>query len=631
MNREEFIESLQAKGFYDVDIDAEKVNDYFKRKDFEGSEPRIVGSMRLEDIAVLIWLDRADDEVTPGIHLDFLEPMEERNEYAEYLPTDEKKENPFFYNGSYEFRNIEQCNDFQKLASFVDVTAKAWILEREEYKLWDLKSDIRDDVNLLRNRWSQGHEFPSIQTGGSALVASDDGRRTFGVFRDERHPGKLSFDIGIKNVRRNINGREKNCDLVYTNGKLFIKTAPDGYSPFTGRSEGVEMFKPHVSDIELFCEEFKAFHEDVQKFNESIVAKENIKDNGIALTLTDEGLAKVSDYHHGAEDVVKLQVSAEDVVKLLPDFYGPNRADDNFLTLNFDSENPLVLEFKKDFVKTKVLDVFKEPSWVDEPEVRISYQQGNKVGTMYILKQEYESRAGFYEAETVQQTVSSMIAHGKLAHIPDLKEKPLIEDQSFILQEIYRRSLSDPQGMVFIDEKNCGEFLSDEQKSVLEPEEYAYAVKERLRQEKYDNPLLADEFQFHEFVDNEPFVTVFAHFPAKFTHEAMDAKEMLLAADAVLMDLAKAADRGDNAGQTFEKALEKRGIDKEDFMEQVKKAGRSREVIEGASIAGGAIRLESQQDRKEAAKVLSGWLKKPGEKIAKEIEKLQEKNRAQGR
>ena len=274
MNREEFIESLQDKGFYDVDIDAEKVNDYFERKDFEGSEPRIVGSMRSVDFAVLVWLDRADDEVTPGIHLDFLEPTEERNEYAEYLPTDEKKENPFFYNGSYEFRNIEQCDDLQKLANFVDVTAKAWILEREEYKLWDLKSDIRDDVNLLRNRWSQGHEFPSRPTGGVGLIASDDGRQTFGVFRDERHTGKLSFDIGIKNVRRNINGREKNCDLVYTNGKLFIKAAPDGYSPLDGRSEGGEMFKPHVGDIKLFCEEFKAFHEDVQKFNESIVAKE---------------------------------------------------------------------------------------------------------------------------------------------------------------------------------------------------------------------------------------------------------------------------------------------------------------------------------------------------------------------
>lgn len=207
MNREEFIESLQDKGFYDVDIDAEKINDYFVRKDFEGSEPRIVGSMRSEDIAVLIWLDRANDGV-PGIHLDYLEPTEERNEYAVYLPTDGKKENPFC---SYEFRNIEQCDDLQKLASFVDVAAKTWILEREEYKLWDLKSDIRNDVNLLRNRWSQGHEFPIRPTGGVGLVASDDGKQTFGVFRDERHTGKLSFDIGIKNVRRNINGREKNC------------------------------------------------------------------------------------------------------------------------------------------------------------------------------------------------------------------------------------------------------------------------------------------------------------------------------------------------------------------------------------------------------------------------------------
>jgi len=381
MNREEFIESLQDKGFYDVDIDAEKVNDYFVRKDFEGSEPRIVGSMRSEDIAVLVWLDRADDGVTPGIHLDFLEPTEERNEYAEYLPTDEKKENPFFYGGSYEFRNIEQCDDLQKLASFVDVTAKAWILEREEYKLWDLKSDIMDDVNMLRNRWSQGHEFPSYGTGNLRFVANGGNMASdFGLFRNEKHPDKLTFDIGFKDLQKDINGQERDCDLVFTGGRLELRVAPVGYSSFDGKSEEVEHLKPSVGDIRMFCQAFELFHEEAQKFNELIVAK-----------------------------------------------------------------------------------------------------------------------------------------------------------------------------------------------------------------------------------------------------------EMLLAADAVLMELAKAADRGEKTGLTFEKALEMRGIDKEDFIEQVKKAGKSREFIEGASIAGGAVRLERQQDRKEAAKVLSGWMKKPGEKIAKEIEALKAKEKDEGR
>jgi len=381
MNQEEFIERIQD-WFSDVNIDTAKLNDYFEQKDFSFGAPHLVGSMRLDEIAVTIWLDRADDDITPGIHLELLEPTDENDKFKEFLPTDEKQERPFFYGGSYSFQSIQECNDFQKLAEFVEMAAQRWDLEWAESKLRNLTGTIREDVNILRNRWSEGHEFPRTGTGRLNLVAEDGSNMVtaFGVFRDEQHSGKLTFDIGFKDIQKDINGQERSCDLVFTNGKLTIRTAPDGYSPFDGRAEGVEYFKPSVGDIKMFCGAFELFHEEAQKFNELIVAK-----------------------------------------------------------------------------------------------------------------------------------------------------------------------------------------------------------------------------------------------------------EMLLAADAVLMELAKAADRGEKTGLTFEKALEMRGIDKEDFMEQVKKAGKSREFIEGASIAGGAIRLESQQARKEAAKVLSGWMKKPGEKIAKEIETMKTRNQVQGR
>ena len=635
-----FVVFMSEHGFSDINMDFVRISNYFR--DIHDSDIRRplkhVGSMTIGDSAMLVSLEVTDDDEKSGFRLELLTPTDESDEHKCYLSSDKEHKKPYFRDGAYKIFNIYDCVDYQDLALLITDAAKEWHITQSD-RLDKLRDTIELDVMSVKTRLQQGHEFPANHAG-TAFIASDGitgDEHTFGLFPDE--PSK----IGIKNVQIKMrNGIEWTCDLLYNTDKNKFQAwpHPESYSPdgkplypyfWEQESAGVNLkqfLKPTDETIKRFCDEFETFHEEWEKFNEAIIEKEHRRQDDTALTLTAEGRAKIADYHR--------YLTLEDVIPHLKKFYldvypkqlekegiGSNYyVDGNMLTLNFDPENPLVLEFKKDFVKTRVLDVMKEPDWVDEPEVRISYQQGNKVGTMYMPKQEYESLAGFYEAETIQQTVGSMMSCGKLAYIPDLKEQPLIEDQSFILQEIYRRSLSDPQGMVFIDEKNCGEFLSDEQKSVLEPEEYAYAVKERLRQEKYDNPLLADEFQFHEFVDNEPFVTVFAHFPEEFAHEAMDAKEMLLAADTVLMDLAKEESRGEKTGLTFEKALEKRGIDKEDFMEQVKKAGRSREVIEGASIADGAIRLESQQDRKDAAKVLSGWMKKPGEKIAKEIKAL---------
>lgn len=793
MNQEEFIERIQD-WFSDVNIDTAKLNDYFEQKDFNFGAPHTVGFMRMNEIAVIVRLDRTVDNVTPGIHLELLEPVDE-NDIKFYLSTDEKKERPFFYGGEYAFQNIQECGDFQKLAEFVEAQARQWELEWAESKLRNLTGTIREDVNMLRNRWREGHEFPRTGTGSLSLVAEDGNSMVygFGVFRDERHSGKLSFDIGYKNILRDINGQERRCDLVFTNGKLTIRTTPDGYSPFDGRAEGVEYFKPSAgdikmfcgafeifheeaqefnksilqkeqdkalegaefvqqkerlknlietiemdvigvhnrwndgyefprnarggvdfvadgggsfgvfrseyhpdklssdigfkdvwkdingqgrycdlvftngelslkvypkeysqfdrreadkaeflkplaSDIEAFCDEFEAFHKEYEKFEEAIIEKEHWRADGTALTLTDEGRAKIADYHK------KLDIGF--VTQSLQKFYREQKpkaleklgigsdykVDGNFLSLNFDPENPLVLEFKRDFVKTRVLDVTKQPNWVDDPAVRITYQQGNRVGTVYMDLAMYEDRSKFDEDSSPQLTASAMMQNGKIEYVPNLKALPLVEDQPFILQEIYRRSLSNSQGEVSIDEKNCGEFLSEQQKSVLNPEEYSYAVRESLLQEKKNNPLICQVIMVEpEISDDKPFITVFSDFTSKFTHEALDAKEMLLEADKVLMDFVKDDGKGQLASMTLEEALEKRAIDKEDFIEQVKKAAKSVESMTGARIADGAIRLEKQYDRKEAVKLLSGWMNKPGKKIAKDIKEIKYRNQVQGR
>ena len=49
------------------------------------------------------------------------------------------------------------------------------------------------------------------------------------------------------------------------------------------------------------------------------------------------------------------------------------------------------------------------------------------------------------------------------------------------------------------------------------------------------------------------------------------------------------------------------------------------------TVLDGALRYDTKFNRKEAYKKVKEWMKKPCDKVAKEIKKLQEKNRAQGR
>ena len=61
-----------------------------------------------------------------------------------------------------------------------------------------------------------------------------------------------------------------------------------------------------------------------------------------------------------------------------------------------------------------------------------------------------------------------------------------------------------------------------------------------------------------------------------------------------------------------------------------KEAGRTKKEKD-CTVLEGAFKYESQYDRKEALKQVKEWMKKPCDKVAEEIEKLQEKNRRQGR
>ena len=81
---------------------------------------------------------------------------------------------------------------------------------------------------------------------------------------------------------------------------------------------------------------------------------------------------------------------------------------------------------------------------------------------------------------------------------------------------------------------------------------------------------------------------------------------------------------------TLEEALNKRDVDKFDFMELMHNAAKSPVIHVGTDRVAG-LNWDKQKDRKHAEKVLDGWMKKPGKKIAKEIEEIKYRNQVQGR
>lgn len=498
----------------------------------------------------------------------------------------------------------------------------------EQDRLESLKDDIDLCVMSIRDRWREGYEFP-VGHYGVEFIASDgisDDRHAFGVLRDEANMSNLISEIGVTHVKLNINGIEEYCNLVYDTNRdqLQVKVWP--------LSSGVS-FKPTDEEIKWFCDEFETFSKEWEKFNESILDKEHWGQNNTALTLTDEGRERIAGYHQ--------HLMPETVVPYLKRFYrdvypkymeregigSDYYVDGNVLSLNFDSEKPLVLEFKKDFVETKVLEVRRVGLPEDyAPDIRISYQQGNKIGMIECHSDSYECLSKFNDSKDVVEKVAGLMSRGNL-YVPDLSNLSVIEEQSFILQEIYKKFLEAKQGLIHIGDDNCGDFLTDEQKSVLQPEEYAFAVCEILEQEKRDNPLIAPFIVIYDIHEDDTFVDVMRLFSTKFCQEAKDFKEMLIVADKALQEVIKP----ENASMNLETAIEKQGIDKDDFMEQMKKGVRSKEIIEGGSICAGAIMVETQQDRKKTAKMLSDWLQKPGKKITAAIEDMRSKAEAQGR
>lgn len=724
MDNEQFLESLNMAGFFDIHMDTGRLGNYFQHPGVRGGMEEI-GSARIGDSAIRVSLEWADDEKTPGIHLEKLSPTDETDKFKEYLPSDKEHKNPFFYDGSYEFHNIHSCRDFQKLAEFLVSATIDWHLLQQD-RLEHMKDMIQADARLVRLLWLREHMFPgSHRHIGANFVASDESN--FGVFRDKDDASELSPEIGMENLLIKINGKMEHCNLVYhtDSDKLKVELRAEDFA-----------YLPNEKDYKWFCDAFESFHKELQEFSRSAVS-EKLRKNGFDAALIDElvqdwGIDNlVAGYCIGTSDsdidipdaylVTRidaldttmfenefdaLQQARRDGVPLIDDIPGiekgryldteenrkvcrkalernpslrienifeqfspsyakryascygePMRAQekndaalmlteagkakvresglsprdalpllkpcltgDGRIALRIGSEEPLMLEPRSDFAETRILDVKLEASSALEPDIRVAYQQGNRVGMTGLPFSQYGSRIASVEA------AADMLAHGELC-VPDLGTVPLIEDQSFLLQEIYRRSLSTPGGILAIGDRNCGNFLTDQQKKELAPEEYACAVSGMLKKELHANPDLKSVIHSVDVSEDNPFITVLPAFPSKFCHEAMDFKEMLLAADKAIQKVSEP----ENFGMTLEQALAKQGIAREDFLEQMDKGAGSGEVIRDGCIAGRAIRIETQKQRKEASKLLSGWMGKPGKKIAKELGQIKDRTEAKGR
>ena len=125
MDENVFLEKISEKGFSDIDLDTERLNDFFRNPAITG-EYEYIGSFCDNDSALRVFLEWADDNVTPGLHFELLSPADKDDKYAEYLPSDKEHKHPYFYDGTYDFYNRYDCKNFEELVDCIDKVANTF-------------------------------------------------------------------------------------------------------------------------------------------------------------------------------------------------------------------------------------------------------------------------------------------------------------------------------------------------------------------------------------------------------------------------------------------------------------------------------------------------------------------------
>ena len=397
---------------------------------------------------------------------------------------------------------------------------------------------------------------------------------------------------------------------------------------------------------------------------EELPLEEKGNDKEYVFSATKEGLEKISSYISELEakrkeilDAGLDTVEADDLLPTVGDIVNDIQfAYDAELkeylqgwgvTPDYDADYPLHLELNKDFVKTKVLQVTRQGMEPDD-DVWVTIKQGNRTGCFITSvskldekKQEFKKMqekygsVAFDASLTDEACAKILIAMGDILDVPNLRELPLIDEQSHALQTVFEMSAhNETGGCVYIDKDNYQELLEDNFRDDIDPNASLKSVVLDLHRDVCCIPGLEHAIKFPkpEVLEAEvgAYVTVRPEFPACFASLDKSLRQMIYIVEDSLMEIASPDSSKEAGGKTLQEAMEKRGLDKDDFMELMQNAAKSKEVRCEIPI-GGAVKINTQKERADAVYTFRKWMKEPGKKIAKEIEKLQEKNRAQGR
>lgn len=386
------------------------------------------------------------------------------------------------------------------------------------------------------------------------------------------------------------------------------------------------------------------------------------KEEGYAFSVTKEGLSKISDYiseleakrkeilDAGLDTAEEPLPTAADIINDIQFAY-----DAEFkeycngwgVTDEYDADRPLQLELGKDFVKTQVLQVARQGTGPDD-DAWVTIKQGNRTGSFVItvgdlnrrkeelekLEERYDNPGSFIEGKSDETYVEDMIKLGDILDVPNLRELPLIDDQSHALQTAFRKSNQNKEdGCIYIDKDNYQEYLGDifRDNIALDAtfESFVLDFHDDVIRNSVENAVGFPEPEALE-TGNDAHVTIYPEFPNHFAMRDKGFRDMVRALDECVKEIASDASTKSAGAMTLEEALEKRGIEKYDFMELMHNAAKSKVAHIGTDRVAG-LNWDKQQDRKNAEKVLDGWMKKSGKKIAKEIEALEAKEKGEGR
>ena len=403
-------------------------------------------------------------------------------------------------------------------------------------------------------------------------------------------------------------------------------------------------------------EELLEAYNGYMKEEEQISLREETPENDCVYTLTEEGSKKVNAYilelRSKRKEILEAGLDTIENTGALPNFQDiiedVNMSyDEDYkayygdwgVTDNYEADRTLDLHLKEDLVKTNILEVSRLDN---EHYALVTYQQGNRLGTLIAsvsaLEEEREllqNKFGPDFQQSDMQLVFNMMSSGKLFHVPDLRDLPLIDEQPHALQSMFRESKNCDLGRIYIDEKdgaiylnemNCNDsLLFDAMGHNVYPglEE----IKDELRDFVCDHPNFKDIIHFDScdspIVIDEDFSTFFAS-------RDKSLRQMIYIVEDSLMEIASPDSSKEAGRKTLEEAMERRGLDKDDFMELMQNAAKSKEVRYEIPI-GGAVKINTQKERVDAVYTFRKWMKEPGKKIAKEIETLKARGKGVGK